>query len=397
MRIEPFAPEMHISSQHDLEKKLVDSDVISHAELQQYAQLIISHLKEIETANKNEQFSFVVDALSDKNILESFEKVSEGNDITTLSPVDIFILHKTVDRVKKALIEELKGKIDSVIYLFLVDLLSSKEGLVGEESNISIIFDVNNGSQKILKDQQSLGKEYREEIAIAHKDLLKLSPHPNIARMLEYDEQNHRAVYEKRSFVPLDKFLKDQSLGKKKIIPALTVLRDCIGAALYLDNHGLVVQDIHPSNLGVEQDGQKTKGVLFDLEGLVRKGTEMYVRIAKGGKYADGLKVPKNNLQKINLYGTGILDENQDNKFRVSPYEEVFQFGCSLEDVIEDYLLSVRKDFNPTSMKLVRDLQELVFDMTKSCAKQGGRLDLDGAASKLTVLINEMEKSKLFS
>ncbi|MBP6859476.1 MAG: hypothetical protein KBC69_02570 [Candidatus Magasanikbacteria bacterium] len=396
MKIESFAPEMRISPKDDLEAKLVNNDVIAHAELQQYAQAIISHLAEIETAHKDEKISFVIDALSDKKIQRSFRAVSADNN-TTLSHDDILILQKTVDRVKKALIEELKGKIDSTIYLFIIDLVRPKTDSPRDKNNISIIFDINNGSEKILKDQQNLNEEYREEIALAHKDFLKLPSHPNVVRMVKYDEQNHVAIYEKRSFVSLSDFLENQSLGKKKFLPALSVLRDCINAALYLDSHGLVLQDIHPSNLGVEQHGQKLQGVLFDLEGLVRKGVEVYMRIGKGGKYGRGLQAPISKFQKNNLYGTGILDENQDNKFKISPYEEVFQFGCCLEDIIEDYLLSVRKDLNPDSMKLVRDLQELVFDMTKSCAKQNGRLDLGAAASRLTVLMQEMEKSKLFS
>ncbi len=221
MKIESFAPEMRISPKDDLEAKLVNNDVIAHAELQQYAQAIISHLAEIETAHKDEKISFVIDALSDKKIQRSFRAVSADNN-TTLSHDDILILQKTVDRVKKALIEELKGKIDSTIYLFIIDLVRPKTDSPRDKNNISIIFDINNGSEKILKDQQNLNEEYREEIALAHKDFLKLPSHPNVVRMVKYDEQNHVAIYEKRSFVSLSDFLENQSLGKKKFLPALS-------------------------------------------------------------------------------------------------------------------------------------------------------------------------------
>ncbi len=404
MAIKAFSPEMAGVGETDLEHKIVNSETaISHKEVQDYAKFIIDYLKAIKDfADEKEQTSFIIDALSDEGIIgridyDLFVVNDQGEMEEVLTDEEI---RGVIKRIRQALFEELKGKIDDKIYFIVSDIVRNTKPNY-ERSVISEVVDINNNVTSIHKDQL-ISKKYRDAFVAGHLMFEKLNPHPNIVKMKEYDPVSHQTIYEKIDFIPLNKYLQHENDAEKKFISSLLVMRDCLKGAKYLADKGLVLQDIHPSNFGLVETDKGVKGVLFDLEGLTKEGEKLDRRLGHKGQYRS----------------TSLLDWNQPTA--VSFYEMVYQFGCSLRDMIGDYI-SLRPTPNFDIYKIIKNLQILSSDMIKQCPfnekkfKEGrdpssytnedlkhfaksfgeGRINLREAEERLEKIISEIENEKV--
>lgn len=81
MRIKTFSPEMGgVPPEKNLEEKMVKSDVLTSADVKDYADYIIGHLKTLKNSSERERELFVVEALSDNKILSKvIDEVMSGN------------------------------------------------------------------------------------------------------------------------------------------------------------------------------------------------------------------------------------------------------------------------------------------------------------------------------
>ncbi len=405
MTIENFNPRAAgLPREKNLEDKMIRQDVISHEEVKEYADFIISKLKSLSENNQEKVTSFLVDAFSDDTILHK-AGVRMSKDLFLLDEKEAL---GAIKRVRKALMDELKGKLDRKIYLLVENIVKdipNKNASAGNPYNperkniISQVVDVDNDREKIYKEQGAWGEQkYTEEAFLVFN---RLAPHPNIAQVKEYDKENHKFIYEKLNFVSLDKYLeRGKDSAEVKLITSLKVLRDCIKGAAYLADNGLVLEDIEPTNVGVEKTGPEVKGILFDLEGLIKAGV---------------VKKPRKHKEGYLDWQT--FDYRQADKFAVSPYETVWQFGLCLGYVQKYY--SGKNDLESKGpgkekiKKIISDLRNLAEDMVewrsskpvdsekedwrkRKGARAQSRIDLKEAEERLSKIIDDIEKEKDF-
>ncbi len=371
MRIKTFSPEMAgVPSEKNLEEKMVKSDVITSADIREYTDYIIGHLKALKNQSEQEKESFVVDALSDNNILRMVKDEVKSGDL------DENEAKNAIGRVRQALIEELKGKMDDKIYLVIENIKNATQNNWERRNIINLAADVGSGPKIIYKDQES----YTENIVVQMRhdeafDLFsKLAPHPNIVSIKEYDPDNQRGIFEKLNLKSLDLYLYWGEEGEsERFLDGILVLRDCMSGALYLANNGLVLQDIKLANMGLAEtaDGNK-KGILFDLEGLMKAGTKLNVRITSPGYMPPEL-----------LFSTGEY-------FELSPKEMVFQFGVCLRQIIDIYAedTEVSADESRKNLDIIKKLQDLAKKMVEANPKH--RINLSEANDELADIINKL-------
>ncbi len=363
MGIETFYPEIAgIEEQCDLEKKMVSSDVISQADIKKYADYIIGELKLLKNKSEQEKQSFVIDTLSDNKIMGRVKgKIFSGD-------LDIDEAESAVRRVRQALVERLKGKIDEKIYLVVRDI--SIQNIV-RENIISQLVDVESGQEKIYKDQELFGEDHGSDMREAFALFNKLSSHPNIVGIKEYDPANRRTIYEKLQMQDLKEYLYSSDQTKKNFLIGLKTIKDCLVGAEYLAGNGLILQDIKLNNLGLIMEEESVKGVLFDLEGLVKAGTKMKYRI-----FTPNHRPPEVPEKEV------LEKEGAE----IKSAEMVYQFGVSLEEILEFFeeikmLESTEKDVATKLEDLSKKMREENPDKRIGLAE--AKNELEGIIGKL--------------
>ncbi len=305
--IETFSPK-DIPEHYDLEKKMISSDAVSRTDIKKYADYIIGELKLLKNKSEQQKRSFVVNALSDNKILKKvMGHVFKGD-------LDIDEAESAINRVRQALTEQLKGKLDEKTYLIIREV--GKENFT-RDNFISKLVDTDSGNERIYKDQEAFDEEHKRNIEEAFVLFNKLDPHPNVVGIKEYDPVTRRTIYENLNMQDLRAYLYSSDQTRENFLINLQVLKDCLSGAKYLADNDLVLQDIKLENLGlVIEDGHK-KGVLFDLEGLVKEGEKKESRM-----YSPGYQPPIGDLE---------------NKEGIKSGEMVYQFGVCLQEILDLY------------------------------------------------------------
>jgi hypothetical protein len=175
-----------------------------------------------------------------------------------------------------------------------------------------------------------------------HK-LAGLPKHPNILLPDFFCEQPSLAMGIKR----LD--LRECDDPTLSLYEGVQAVRDAMRGAAFLARNGLVLEDIHPGNIGSVSDGHGgRKGVLFDLEGLTIEGTPIYGRWSIPGYYP----VPQGTL------------------IAISSQEMSYQFGKTLFFLSHKW----KKDYPDIWIEMMR-LSDLVQKRHVSLALGADRLD----------------------
>lgn len=404
MSIKSFSPEMNGAINRkstSLEEKILNSEAaIPHAEVKKYADYIISKLKMYKDfeGDTQDKMSFVVDALSEDRVLKGiFHEIVDGN----LNKNEV---EAVVSRIRKALVEELKGKIDEKIYLGIKDFVN-----FGQEVSVSTIsgrklpnlpeekkkqevrslhnknlirhaIDIDNGRGVVYKNQErTVSEDYEKALQEAMGLFIKLDPHPNIVNFLENDQKNKGALYEYRKIKTLVEYASENKVdfyrSPKLFAQTLEVLKGCMEGAQYLAENNLVLQDIRPKNLGVEVEDDKVRGVLFDLEGLIKQGT-----IESSRMYAAGYEPP----------------ETTEDAVAVMPDEMTFQFGVSIRALMQKCVGAFMPDpgkFDISEMilkqSIVKDLKVLSENMSKK--NTNDRISLLSAIAELENIIERVK------
>lgn len=375
MGIKTFSPEMAgIPEKHDLEKKMASSDVISHADVKEYADYIIGRLKALKNSSEEEKEAFVVDAFRGNRI---FQKVAP--ELAKPNALDETEAQAAIKRVQRALLEELKGKIDDKIYLVIKNLRGNN--LIKDlwwknvrRNIVDQVIDVENDKENIYKDQESLlTKKHKKDLDEAMGLFRQLDPHPNIVNIKNYDSKKNTAIFEKLNLRPLSEYLSFGEKNKRKFFVSLKIAADCMAGASYLADNDLVLQDIKVSNLGVVLEKKNIKGVLFDLEGLVKKDTLLSGRI-----------VVKGYLPPETSYASP--EVIKDNGWKIKPGEMTYQFGVCLQKILDSYALDYV--FKGPEEKVVEKLVNLINKMTAEDPES--RITLAEAENELEEILSKL-------
>lgn len=348
MRIETFSLE-NLGQDKDLERGVVKKDAITQADLQSYAEEIAGRLEKMRKEPEKE--AFVLDALG----IDRMKILMKTEGLEGLTDEDVA---EAMDRIRKALIEKLKGKIDDKLF-FVVKNLQVKK-VVGDEPNVISEVTADGGTASVHK-RQPTPEDFKQDIDDAFEIFKTLPPHENIAKLIDHDPSRDESIWEKRPIQPLNEYMKSEKEPEEgKFVTGLTVVKDCIQGAIFLAENGLVLQDIHPRNLGLERAGGDEKGVLFDFGALVKEGDSP-------GKAS-------------RLTRRGYLPPVGTEGYRQP--EMTFQFGKCLDELVTRYEQSP----GPKPVESgIMEVRKLVKKMLEPDARK--QLTLEEAKSRLEAII----------
>jgi len=350
MGIETFSSK-RFDKDSDLERKMVEKDVVMPADINAYADEIAAHIERLR--KDSERKTFVFDALSDSQMkhLVDFEGLDDLTDEE---------ISAALDRIRKALIEALKGKIEDSLFFVVKDLQVKSSG----EQGTDIISEVMAGGGRTgVHKQQPPIEGFKRNLDDAMEVLATLPPHENIARLLEHDPSRDESLWEKRHVMTLSKYMmSEKDPEEKKFTTALSAIKDCMRGAVFLSEHGLVLQDIHPLNLGLETTDKGVKGVLFDFGGLALEGDAPDV---KGRMSRKGYFPPTDE-------GAGY-----------HPDEMTFQFGKTLETLATHHAKIIGTEDGETGVK---DVKSLAADMMTLDPDK--RVSLEEATERLEAILH---------
>lgn len=379
MGIKTFSPELAgIANEHDLEKKMIHSDVISHADVQAYADYIIGQLKTLKNSSEEEKESFVVDAFNEDNIETMvWNERMKGNPLL-VDPKEVL---SAIRRVRQAIVEELKGKIDEKIYFVIKDLIGDGSrtrvtGDAGRKNIINQVVAIESGKEKVFKEQELLLPKHKDATAEAVALFKQLDPHPNIAGIKEYDPATQRIIYEKLNLQTLDEYFREGNKNKEQLVAGLKIVKDCLAGAQYLADNGLVLQDIKISNLGVVTEEDAIKGALFDLEGLTKEGVIINGRMGPPGKKWLPPEIRRATPEAI-----------QDHGWKIKQGEMVYQFGRCLQEILALY--EFKQVFDLSDKNAIVKLESLVKKMMEKDPEN--RIGLAEAKNELEDIIANLQ------
>jgi hypothetical protein len=349
MPIETFSSK-NFDKDSDLERKMVEQDVVMPADIAAYADEIAERVEHLR--KDSEKKTFVFDALTDDR-MKRLAGTEELDDLT-----DAEIAH-AMDRIRKALIESLRGKIDDSLFFVVKDLQ-----VKSNDRGPDIISEVMAGGGKTgVHKQQPHFEGFKDLVDDAMAEFAKLPPHENIVKLLEHDPSGDESLWEKKHIKPLSKYmLNEKDSDQEKFRTGLTVVKDCMRGAVFLSEHGLVLQDIHPLNLGLEMTDKGPKGVLFDFGGLVIEGDMPAgnARMSRKGYWPPGI-------------GTSGFH----------PSEMTYQFGKTLETLAQHYAAMLGTDAGETGVK---DVKKLAMEMVAPDPKD--RPPLEDATERLEAIMH---------
>ncbi len=403
----------------DLEFKFLhNTKSISHEDVKKYADLVaadftVKDLEAEEVAVNNDERQkiemYVVDALSDEKIINAFCSNEAADDLVRFKKkvaTDSDII-AGINKIRQALIKELQSRISKDIYIVTKDYRRLYKSLDDVAGIVGVAYRLKTGKEFVYKEPAFFDETTKQGFLSAQEIYQKLEMPPDIRRhfrdFVEYDAMHNVGILEKRNFVPLNKYLNEESikLDKTSVLVSLRSIRDCLVAANYLAENGLVLQDIGPHNIGIEEVDEKNKqGLLFDLEGLVLEKQNILGRIGIGNSF---------DLELM-------LDHTDEYKGSTSPAEMVYGFGKSLGAINAalDKKGLVKKPAGRTSLGkkmesyaksdnqyevLYKNLSDLATKMTRQQAQhklsEDRRINLAAAIKDLGQIISQFEKSAI--
>lgn len=251
-------------------------------------------------------------------------------------------VNDSTDRLRRAIAHELAGRpeLGPNDFFLIKELLSApkKEAKAG-----AVIYggEAGGGQEVVLRVMSSSLEFTRQSFVQALERLQSLPPHPHVLRLKFYDPVQRQLIVERRQFQSLLQPLYDQEEKKEKSSAmtrqALGIIRDCMVGAAYLEDHGVVLQDINLGNLGI--DRETGKGILFDLDGLAVDGSKLQYRMLPTRKDDDSYVPPE-------------LKEKNDGKIHSG--EMTYQFGNCLRKVISHTAFSCPPELEAKLKKLTR-------------------------------------------
>lgn len=351
MRIETFSTE-GLGEGSDLEKKMVKKDVIMPADIASYAEEIAARLEKLR--KDPERGAFVLDALSD----DKMRGLAGAEGLKGLTDEEIA---GAMDRIRRALFESLRGKIEDKLFLVVKDLQVKSRG--SDETKPDVISEVTAGRGETgVHKRQPTFEGFKRNVDDALEVFRTLPPHENVAGLVDHDPSREESLWEKKRIAPLSAYMRNErETAGTKFATGLSIVKDCMEGAAFLSANGLMLQDIHVMNLGIEKIDKGVRGVLFDFGGLVKEGDkpDRDARMSRKGYFPP--------TKPGAAY-------HQD--------EMTFQFGKCLEALAEWYGRSPDARLGDDALK---EVGKLAKDMMSKDPRK--HLTLEAAKSRLSAII----------
>ncbi|HSR89244.1 MAG TPA: hypothetical protein VLK22_02470 [Candidatus Udaeobacter sp.] len=360
--IKNISPRHEIDPRKNLERKMTEQDVIFPDDIKTYADHLVSSLENIK--DTQEQRVFIIDDLNNSRLLAKIRQEMAAVQL------DEDEAEAVINRVRQALLEAIKGRVDKNIFLVVKDLIKKIPG--NRKNIVQKIVDGSRGREAVYKDQEVLEGQ-KDSKAAAMKILLEdfqtKGYHPNLVKVLNYNFETGQAIYEKLNLQTLDKYLEGSEKTKEVFLTTLKVIKDCLAGAAYLSEKDLVLQDIKLDNLGLVIEDGKEKGILFDIEGVVMKDDFLPVRLAP---INDDSYIPP--------------EWKSDGSMVTEEAEMTFQFGVCLGKV--SFAHQHESYFKKLDYGIKFELGNLIYEMKEENPKN--RISLAEARDRLELIISRV-------
>lgn len=357
--------------------KVLGKEKFTQEEVRAYVQDILMYLDVMDMFDqefyadekgRNEQKRLLIlDALRPDtmfNILSNLPKAPAG-----LSQQEI---ESWVAPVRQAIVQELEKYLSGDEFLLVSAPLNAWRT---KENKVPLVKSVKSPADTTLvhREMRHMESDLRGYVIEACQHLMSVSEkNSHVVRIISCDSKTGDMVVEHRNIIDLEKLAialdKKEDLSEKEKIAEtwklLQVVNDCLDGAAYLERNGLVLQDIKPGNLGmiVEESLDGHSGILFDVDGLIKKGAIRSTRLGTDEYVPPGL--------------TGT----------VSGKEMSYQFGC----VLDALYLSSKNFFIPEEKRGA--FTELTNDLTDNDPSQ--RISVAEAEQRLTEILRVTKKEK---
>lgn len=335
----------------------------------------VFHIKEIE----DQPTITLIDEILSPQYLSATE---------TFSYEDIDAYRAKVEEVRKKVVEQLKYKITHDLELSHLDLHNINEVnySLADEGRIAQVTSLEGKEAVVRNDAFETIAKNTHDIEV-HKEALKkfitLPQNDYVLSYLYYSPEDEKGMVKKLELHTLSGLL---FYDRSNVGDMLKVVEDCMKGATFLESHGLIMQDIYPSNLGYTEDKtRKPQGILFDLEGLYLRSAQRTDRLVnQEGVRENTTKIPNFLPPETHKVRQVKNPESQQVNYELEPTpvtgaEMTYQFGMCLKKVLESdsfsYMVTVldqkKKSFaekltlkKTKSVDIVQEMQSLIQAMT---------------------------------
>jgi hypothetical protein len=297
---------------------------------------------------------------------------------------DLFVEQRqAVSRIKQAFIEKLKDAIVQEKALndlnysdlqFTKTTTESSGKLINRDVKLQRDF---NEHESVLRSldrseiSQQLNAADKYFFELGKKIISELPANPYLVR-IEASSKN-KEIVERLHLTDIAKESKKTGAEPTLLLKAF---RDAVRGGLFLEENGLVLQDISLDNLGIkDKDTNDQQGVLFDLDFVVPEGSPVSTRVAK--------------LE--NAIPSNFVEGN-----RASSSEMVFQFGRSL-GALRRNLQKANPNFSSSLLREIRTISDYATNPAQVYSEEKGRIvtilpDLRNMEKALDNLTVRLEK-----
>ena len=318
-RILQISPaEVAEAAHFDLAKRLLEDErPVTTAEISRYADGIITVLKKLKNASEKKSFlEKIIGLFKEEKQLPRHTVVVKRMLDQEPSEAE----HKQVlDRIRMALLENLKDKLTRDAELGEIDYsdVNLVSSFAKDTFHLEKIINLNRG-KKLLRHTPESFFYSSSEMKIhgeALKKLASIPQNPHIIEVERYNPEQRKSTVKELDLKNISEILLSEEMDLSGV---LSIVKDCLDGAEYLEQNGLVLEDIAVPNLGSVSEGGKTSGILFDLDGLYILGAKQETRIGR-----------KRYLP-------------QWTSSEVSSAEMVFQFGLCLREILNKFIFQNR-------------------------------------------------------
>ncbi len=353
----------------DIEKKLLGigdqaqrEAGIPREDIRAYAQRIADMYQ--EQSQGKEGYKMIIDALNTQSVIEQIMSTEEYR--TYLDELSVKEIQEAVDGLRKAVIHELSNLLEPDVFAFLLEKI--KLPWEAGASRVDLIQGRSEEVQILRRNELPTSPERTDAL----KRYTALPPHPCLLPIKEFGAGGMAVMVDKLDLVTLGDVLAGKSHEKFSPSELLQVILGSASGLLYLEQHGLMLQDICPDNVGVNR--KTRRAVMFDLDGLFPLGVESKQRLMKREYIPPELfntqRVPITDAEEM-VYQLGeVFDRLRSTGFFVKG----LPMSNKLEFLFRNALFDLAYDMKKTDPKTRISLGEVV-DRTKGLVHMTSRME----------------------
>lgn len=390
--------------------KNTEADFVSPSLVEDYIQQVVEDVK--SNPNIELQKACVMDLLREENILKLLkDKEIEGKDKEEVEKMTLF----WVKKIKTKIVEELKKHLPDDLYFFI----SHKEDDAPPHFNKkSIITDTRSDREYFFKESDFSFKQIQErveeclkilqssikDISNSEKEMPFIIIPKKIGKNTRYgypDNTSLSYLSNKEDLTPVENIIsitKENgievdylTLDQNNTKITVNAILDCLRGTQFLAKNGLTLTDLNTFPIG-KNFGINNKvghGVLFDLDGLQKVGTNLAFLL--GPKKADGRIERSLVAPEYKYFGAGTKEEP------VATAESmIWEIGDSILRLSNLQAESLFKSPNFFANHRLVSLWEKLRDFSKkmTAEKPADRPPFDICISKIEEIINKFSEQK---